>query len=126
MPCVSAASRRRLIGEHECLAHLPQRLPDALGELGRALDILDVLLDQLPAIGPKRRIDEFDGGDAIQIEGALPLAHRLEHADDVLLPPDHVERRQLAQPRRRALCALQRIGRVLGLRGQKSEHRFHR
>jgi hypothetical protein len=42
----------------------------------------------------------------------------------VLLPPDHIERRQLPQPRRGALGVLQGISRLLGLRGQESEHRF--
>jgi len=100
-------------------------LPDSVGKLGRALRVLDVLLDQLPAVGAERRIDKFDRSNAIQLYGLLFLPHTVERADHVLLPPDHVERRQLPQPRCSALGVLQGIGRVFGLRGQESEHRFH-
>jgi len=54
------------------------------------------------------------------------LAHGVEDGNDLLLPADHVERRQLAQPHRRYLGVLQRIGQIFRLRCQKSEHRFHR
>ena len=93
----------RLIREHERLAHFPQRLPDAFGELGRGFSVLDVLLDQLPPIAAEGGIDEFDGSDSVQVDIALRIAHRVEHANDVLLPADDVERRQLPQPRRRGL-----------------------
>ncbi|MGH8852570.1 MAG: hypothetical protein ACREYD_16405 [Casimicrobiaceae bacterium] len=115
-----------MIGKRERLAHLPQCLPDATGELGRVLDVLDVLLDQLPPIGAQRGVDEFDGGDAAQVDRPRRPAQGLEGADHVLLPPDDVERGQLPQPRRRRFGALQRIARVLAQRSQKSKHRFHR
>ena len=67
------ALERRLIGKRERLAHLPQRLPDAIGELGRALDVLDVLLDQLAAIGAERGVDELDGVDAVQVDRRAAL-----------------------------------------------------
>ena len=89
-------------------------MPDSVGELGRALRVLDVLLDQLPAVCAERRIDEFDGSDAIQIDSVLALPHAVECADHVLLPSDHVERRQLPQPCGSALGVLQGIGRVFG------------
>ena len=106
----------RLIAEHEGLAHLPQRMPDAVGELGGAFGVFDVLLDELTPIGAERRVDEFDGGNAIEIDLPLRLAHRIECLHDVLLTTDHVERRQLAQPCRRCLGMLQRVANILHLR----------
>jgi hypothetical protein len=96
----------------------------SIGELGRAFGVLDVLLDELATVGAQRRVDELDRSHAVEIHRELGLAHGIERLDDVLLAADHVERRQLPQPRRGALRALQRVGRV-GLRGKKSEHCFH-
>jgi len=108
---------RRLICMRKRLAHLPECLPDALGELGRAFGVLDVLLDQLAAIGAERSIDEFDRGDAVHVERMLAVADAIEGTDDVLLPPYHVECRKFAQPSGGGLRVLQRISRVPGLRG---------
>ena len=111
------ALERLLVCHGEALAHLPQRLPDPLSQLRRAFDILDVLLDQLTAIGAKRRIEELDRADAIQVDRALQSAQRVERLDHMLLPSDHVERRQLTQPCAGRLRALQRIADVLALQG---------
>ena len=56
------------------------------------------------------------GGNAIEIDLPLRLAHRIECLHDVLLTTDHVERRQLAQPCRRCLGMLQRVANILHLR----------
>jgi hypothetical protein len=105
-----------LVRQRERLAHLKQSLPDPIRQLGRALGIFDVLLDQLAPVGTQCRIDELDGVDAVQIRGALRLAHGVENDDDLLLPADHVQRRKLTQPCCRCLGVLQWVGRIFRLR----------
>ena len=105
-----------LVRQRERLAHLPQSLPDSIRQLGRALGIFDVLLDQLAPVGAQRRIDKLDGVDAVQIRGALHLAHGVETGDDLLLPADHVQRWKLTQPCSRCLGVLQWVGQIFRLR----------
>ena len=117
--------QRRLINEHERLSQLPEGLPDAVGELWRSFGVFHVLLDQLAPVGTQSGIDELDGAHAVQVHAQLAVAHGIERADHVLLPADHVERRQFPQPRCRALRALQRICGI-GLRSKEAVHCFHR
>src|SRR5438876_9681665 len=101
-------------------------MPDAFGKLRGPFCILDILLDELAPVRAKRRIDELDGGGAVQIDRPLRLPHFVQREYHVLLPADDVERRQLPQPYRRRLGMLQRIAGLFCLRCEKSEHGFHR
>jgi hypothetical protein len=87
---------RRLVRGNEPLAELLQCEPQALGELRRGLDVLDVLLGELAAVRAERRIEELDGGDAVQVGTLARALHPVEGAHHVLLAADHVERGQLA------------------------------
>ena len=113
---------RRLVRVHEALRQVVDRLPDALGELGRAVVVLDVLLDELAAVGAERGVEELDRLHAREVDRPARLAHRVEGAHHVLLATDDIERRQLAQPAGHGLRRGQRIGDFLGSGCQKSEH----
>ena len=111
-----------LVGEDEALRQVEQRLPDAHRELRAGVDVLDVLLGELAAVGAERGIEELDRARAPEIDRRARLAHRLERAHHVLLAPDHVERRQLAQPGRRGFRRHQRIGDFLARGCEETEH----
>ena len=66
--------------------------------LGARVVVLDVLLDQLAAVGAERGVEELDRLHARGIDRPARLAHRVERAHHVLLAADDVERGQLAQP----------------------------
>ena len=85
----------------------------------RGVDVLDVLLDQLPAVRAQRGIEELDRGDAVEVDVPARLAHPVERSHHVLLAPDHVERRQLAQPAGRRFRRQERIGMIPCLLGQE-------
>ena len=90
---------RRLVGVDEALRQVVDRLPDALGKLGRGVVVLDVLLDELAAVGAERGVEVLHGLRARRVHGPARLAHRVERAHDVLLAADDIQRRQLPQPR---------------------------
>ena len=113
---------RGLVRVDESLREVVDRLPDALGELGGGVVVLDVLLDELAAIGAQRGVEEFERLHAPEIDRLARLAHRVERAHHVLLAADDVERRQLAQPARDGLRGQQRVRDFLGAGCQKAEH----
>ena len=114
--------QRRLVGVDEALAHLLRRLPSAVGHAGRAVDVLDVLLDELAAVGAERGIEELDGRDTVEVGRAARLAHAVEHPHDMMLAGDDVLGRQVTQPRRHGPRGYERVGVVLGRGSQESKH----
>ena len=89
---------RRLVRVDEALAHLLRRLPAAVGDARGAVDVLDVLLDELAAVRAQGRVEELDGGDAIEVDRPARLAHAVEDAHDLVLAGDDVLGRQVPQP----------------------------
>jgi hypothetical protein len=112
---------RAVVRDHEALRELVDRLPQPVGELRPRLGVLDVLLDELAAVGAERGVEELDRLYTHRVDRTARLAHHLERAHHVLLAPDHVERGQLPQPLRHRLRVGERVGRFLA-RGQEFEH----
>jgi hypothetical protein len=116
------ALERRLVRVHEPLAHLLRRLPPAVGDSRRAVEVLDVLLHELAAIRAQRRVQELNGGDTVVVHRARRLPHAVEDPHDLVLSCDDVLGRQVPQPGRDGTSRNQRIGVVLGRGGQESKH----
>ena len=112
----------RLVGGFVPLRKVERGFPDPLRKLRAAVGVFDVLLDELAAIGTKRRIKEQKRLYASRIERMARLARRVECAQHRQLTPDYVLRGQAAQPCRHRLHRCKRIGNLPVPRRQKTEH----
>ena len=98
---VERGRERRVVRGDELLRDLVRRLPEAVGESGRAAQVLEVPLDQAPAVDLERGVEEQDRGDPVEVVRRARVPQAGECLDDVRLPADDVERRQAAEPLRR-------------------------
>ncbi len=89
---------RGVVSIDEALREVEDCLPDPFRKLAVGIDILDVLLDQLATVGTQRGVQVLDRLHARKVDLPARLPHAVERAHDLLLAPDDIEQRKLAQP----------------------------
>ena len=80
-----------LVSGDETLRQIEARLPDPLRHLRLRFEALDVLLEQLAAIGAERRIDVLQCMGAGEVDWTPRLPHPLERPEHELLARDDIE-----------------------------------
>ena len=91
---ISLARRRclepRVIREDEAVADVERRLPEAVGELGRAVQIFEGPCEDAALVDRQRAIEKDDRGNPVEVERGPRVPQPGELTDDVFLTADHI------------------------------------